>query len=130
MYVFYTMLVITFNILSNKCISWYNTHKLHKLLHVSPPGCHPQGVITTKVHKPNFQCTNEQRCISQPANIKMNETCVIYIYIYIYIYTYTYTYIQVGLHTFVVITLWGWYLGAETCRSLCNLCVFWIICSL
>jgi len=33
----------------------------------------------------------------------------------------------VGLYIFVVITPWRWHLGAETCRSLCNVCHgYWI----
>ena len=32
-------------------------------------------------------------------------------------------YWQVGLYTFALVTPRGWYLGAETCRSLCTSCV-------
>ena len=34
---------------------WYNTHDIHKLIHVSTLRCHPQGVITSKVSKRSFQ---------------------------------------------------------------------------
>ena len=35
-----------------KCIWWYNTHGVHKLLHISAQRCHLQGVITTNLYKP------------------------------------------------------------------------------
>jgi len=41
--------------ISNKYISLYNTHDINKLLRVSTPRCHPQGVITTEVYKPACQ---------------------------------------------------------------------------
>jgi len=35
--VIHTVHVLVISILSNKCISWYNTRDIHKLLHVSTP---------------------------------------------------------------------------------------------
>jgi len=51
----HTVYVLTISVLSNKCTLSYNTHDIHKLLHVSAPRCHHQGVITTKVYKPTCQ---------------------------------------------------------------------------
>ena len=43
-----TVHVPIFSIVSKKSISWYNTHDIHKLLHVSAPRCYPQGVTATR----------------------------------------------------------------------------------
>jgi len=51
-HVIHTVRVPTISIVSNKRISWYNSHDRHKLLHVSAPRCYPQGVTATKVHRP------------------------------------------------------------------------------
>jgi len=47
-YAIHSMPMLITNILSNKCTSWYNTHGIYKLLNVSAPRCHHQGVI---IHK-------------------------------------------------------------------------------
>jgi hypothetical protein len=50
-HVIHTVLVPIISIVSNKRISWYNTHDIHKLLYVSAPRCYPQEVTATKAHR-------------------------------------------------------------------------------
>jgi hypothetical protein len=37
------------------CTLWYTIYGIHQLLRVSASGCHPEGVITTKVYGPTCQ---------------------------------------------------------------------------